>query len=153
LPQGSDTTLFLIARNAIANKSDQQLNNKNAIGFIALFTPPIPKDHVVSYEYHQTYDSFFPLWGELAVELSRDYRSLRDTKQFVRVLRFPQKYYEDVQPECFLLNKDRTARLVKLATINLEKSIRDQEIAWKVSVESPPTGSVLRVRWERPVKS
>ena len=153
MPKDSDTTLFFIARNAVANKSNHQLNNKNAIGFIALFTPPIPKNHIMNYEYHQTYDSFTPLWGEPAIELNKDYRFLRDTKKFVRVFRFPLKYYKDVRPDCFLLNKGKNAKLEKSNTINFEKTIQGKKVTWRISVDSPPTGSVLRVKWERPIAS
>jgi hypothetical protein len=150
LPKNCDSTVFFIARNAVVNKNDHRLDNKNAMGFIALFTPPISRSEVIKYSYQQTYKSFVSLWGHPSEEINKDYRFLRQTQQFTRILKFPRDIYENVKPDCFLMDKDKKKKIGTMGKVNLEVRVQKEQVVWKVSAASPPKDTVLRIRWEKP---
>ena len=143
-----DCHIFFIAKSAISSRSDHDLNTKDAAGFIAVFNPPIEKGELIKYCYNQEYEFIEPLWGQPQAEILRDYRFLRHTQNFTRSLKFPI-IYKNVEPNIYLLDESKKN---KIQTSSLIKDIKKQDnhIIWKISLEKPLIGSVLRIKWVRP---
>jgi hypothetical protein len=150
LPELCDSTLFLLARSALCNKSDHCLENKNAVGFIALFDPPIPAGRSFEYRYEQRYSAIIPLWGEPAEEIKKDYRFVRETKSFTRIFAFPRERYARLEPVFFLMDKEKKNKIPAARKIHFSITEEENVVRWVFSLDSPPRDSVFRVRWERP---
>ena len=111
LPDGVETTIFFLGRSQASNKCDHKLSNKDAMGFLALFSPPIDQGGVINYRYLQRYKAFIPYWGGSPIQLHKDFRFLRETKYFKRIIISPKQYYETVNPIGFLLDESKRKKL------------------------------------------
>jgi len=147
LPDGVDSTIFFLAKNPVSNAGDHRLNNRDTIGFVAAFDPPMPRGHVFSYELAQTYRAVVPLWGHELSNLHRDYRMLRNTDSITRHFSFPANHYSAVEPKAWLLDTTKRKKLHKIP-VSIEKS--GAVVKWTVEFNEAPQGTVLRVAWERP---
>jgi len=150
LPELCDATLFFLAQSAVCNRSDHCLENKNAVGFIALFDPPVPAGRSFEYRYEQTYKAIIPLWGRPAEEIRKDYRFVRETRAFARIFTFPKKRYSGVEPKFFFLDKEKKNKIPGAPQIKFSATQDENVVKWAFSLDSPPKDSVFRVRWERP---
>ena len=152
LPKGIDTTIFFLGKSALQNKSDHNLHSKNAIGFIAIFDPPIPEGQLIEYSYTQSYNAITPLWGVEPEQVHKDFRFFRETSRFIRSFKFPSDMYSDVEPECYLLNKDKSANLEGAENIGIEIEKDRDFVTWTIKMNAPKRNTVLRVRWDRPTR-
>lgn len=150
LPPDVESTIFFIGRGAVQNRGDHRTDSKDAMGFIALFSTPIPPGAAFSYYYTQSYRTLFRFWDGDRKELFRDFRFIRETTQFTRVLKFPAKYYAGVVPSAYLLDSAKSKRLRSAERITIDRETTQKTAKWTIRADSPPRGSVLRIKWARP---
>ncbi len=151
LPAESDSTIFFLARSAVQNKGDHHIDTKDAIGFLALFQPPVPKGSVVKYTCEQSYRLLTPLWGKGSKQLHKDWRFLRETHRFTRIIHFPKRYYEGVRPEIFLMDGNKTRKIIGSQKIAFTSEVKGDTVTWKAFLQEAKKDTVLRIRWERPI--
>ncbi len=149
LPKGKDAEIHFISRSAIHNRCDSSDSNKNANGFFAVFSTPLTKGETFSYNYEQEYYIGDVAWAKGGYPVGqKDYRFLRETINYKRILEFPYELYCDVEPETFLLDSEKKKSINH--PISLTKNIANDMIQWVITINNPPVGAVHRIKWVKP---
>lgn len=149
IPNNKNSTVFFLSKNSSLNHGNHLINDKDAIGFIIFFHPKIEKNEIIKYSYNQSYKALKPLWGNKKRTENKDFRFIRETYNFERVIKFPKKYYDNVSPRYYILSSDRKKR-IDFNEIMFSQVIDEEIVAWKFSISKPPKESIFRIEWETP---